>query len=795
MSSISSPVRFTGPLARLDRSERAVLLQREVRSDGAVVDSVRAVIAAVRQDGDAALRTFARRFDRVELADLQVPLAAARAAFERLPPALAKALQRSARNLARVAAAGLPRAQSLEVEPGVVVGRTPEPLARIGVYAPGGSAAYASSVLMGLVPAQVAGCSERVLCSPPGQNGVPADVVLAAAWLGGATSVFAVGGAGAIAAMAYGTATVPRCDRIVGPGNAYVATAKQLVAGDVGIDAPAGPSELLVVADASGEPAAIARELLAQAEHDPDACCVALCVGEGLAAAVQAELAAQLPRQARAAVCAEALRARGAVLQLATLAEAWPFVAAFAPEHLQLQVQDPAAALAAVRCAGTVFVGASSSVAFGDYVTGSNHVLPTAGAARRCSGLSVADFVRWQSWQQVDAAAARALSADTVLLATAEGLPAHAAAALASAGEERGTASARPYVPRPELLALPRYTPVGDADRAGAPPFDLSDNTSAIGMPPAAAAALRTAAADTVVRYPSAYADELRAALAAWLAVPAANVVTGCGSDAVLDAAFRALARPGDRLAYVPPTFSMVPAWAVANGLEPVACAPEVQALVASGARLVYLAAPNNPTGAMLPSGLLDALLANTSLAVVLDEAYVEFAASASCVARAVAAERLLVVRTLSKAWGLAGLRVGYAVGALPLVAAIERTRGPFQTGGLVAAAAAAAVREDQAWLGTHVAGVRQRRERFVLALQRAGLQPLPSEANFVLLPCRGRSRPSRSASEVASSLRQRGVLVRALPELAGIGDAIRIGIGTDDAMARATAAVVEVLA
>jgi len=756
---------------------------------------VRSLIASVRQDGDRALREFARRFDRVELADLQVPLAAARAAFDRLPSPVAAALQRTARNLTRVAAAGLPRAQSLEVEPGVVVGRTPEPLSRIGVYAPGGSAAYASSVLMGLVPAQVAGCSERVLCSPPGPNGVPADVVLAAAWLGGATSVFAVGGAGAIAAMAYGTNSVPRCDRIVGPGNAYVATAKQLVAGDVGIDAPAGPSEILVVADDAAEPTAIARELLAQAEHDADACCVALCVGAQLADAVLAELARLLPQQPRAALCAEALRTRGAVLQIDELAAAWPFVAAFAPEHLQLQVQDAPAALANVRCAGTVFVGASASVAFGDYVTGSNHVLPTAGAARRCSGLSVADFVRWQSWQQVDAAAAQALSADTVRLAEAEGLPAHAAAALAFAGEARADAPLRPCVPRPELLTLPRYLPNGENRADSERPFDLSDNTSAIGMPPAAASVLRTAAAETVVRYPSAYADELRAALAAWLAVPMANVVTGCGSDAVLDAAFRALARPGDRLAYVPPTFSMVPTWAIANGLEPVACALDVAAFVRSGARLVYLAAPNNPTGAMLPPGLLDELLANTSLAVVLDEAYVEFAVASSQAQRAVAEQRLLVVRTLSKAWGLAGLRVGYAVGAAPLIAAIERTRGPFQVGGSVAAAAAAAVRDDRAWLAAHVAGVRQRRERFVLALQRAGLQPLPSEANFVLLPCRNRAGHLRAASEVAAALQQRGVLVRALPELAGIGDAIRIGIGNDEAMARAAALLAEVLA
>jgi histidinol dehydrogenase len=309
--------------------------------------------------------------------------------------------------------------------------RRPDPLARVGVYAPGGRAAYPSSVLMGAVPARVAGVGEVCLCSPPGPTGRPSAVVLAAAALADVDRVFALGGAGAIAAMAHGTASVPAVDRIVGPGNAYVAEAKAQVATTVAIDSPAGPSELLVLADASAAPAVIAREMLAQAEHDPVAAVVLVTDDAPLLGQVRATLTALVDAEPRAAIIREAFAARGALVLAPTLDAAVAFSNTWAPEHLLLTVRTEReqATLDRLRNAGTIFVGGSASVAFGDYLSGANHVLPTGGAARAYSGLSTLDFVRWTTYQRISPTVAAGLADDVGRFADAEGLPAHAAAA------------------------------------------------------------------------------------------------------------------------------------------------------------------------------------------------------------------------------------------------------------------------------------------------------------------------------------------------------------------------------
>jgi histidinol dehydrogenase len=285
---------------------------------------------------------------------------------------------------------------------------------------------------MGVVPARVAGVGEIVVCSPPiRESGRPSPVVLAAAALAGADRLFALGGAGAIAAMAFGTASVPRADRIVGPGNAYVAEAKLQVSSVVAIDSPAGPSELLVLCDETADPAGVARELLAQAEHDPLAAVVAVTTHESLAQAIVEAIAELLPSQSRGEIIAASLAGRGAILWSDSLDDTIEFANAYAAEHLQLVVAEPDAVLARVRNAGTVFVGPSASVAFGDYMTGANHVLPTGGLARSYSGLSTLDFVRWTTYQRVSPSAAIRLADDVAAFADAEGLPGHAAAARA----------------------------------------------------------------------------------------------------------------------------------------------------------------------------------------------------------------------------------------------------------------------------------------------------------------------------------------------------------------------------
>lgn len=424
-------IRFRGSVSTLSTAERSRLMDRVPPSDDIVRTTAEAIIDVVRREGDVALVALARDYDNVRLKSLEVPRAAWREALQALEPDVRAAMERAAANIRAVHSAMVPVPIETSPEPGVTIGRRPDPLHRVGVYAPGGRAAYPSSVLMGVIPARVAGVDEVIICAPPSPNGLPAAVTLAAAELSAADRVFAVGGAGAIAAMAYGTETIPRVDRIVGPGNAYVAQAKLLVASAVAIDAPAGPSELLVIVDEEANPTRVAIELLAQAEHDPDAAVVLVAVGETIAERVVGEVERILPGQTRRAIIEQALADRGAVLTASSTQEAIAFANDFAPEHLLLATRDADALLESVRSAGTVFVGETSSVVFGDYMTGANHVLPTGGLARSYSGLSTLDFVRWTTYQRIDREAAGRLAQDVAAFADAEQLPAHAAAARA----------------------------------------------------------------------------------------------------------------------------------------------------------------------------------------------------------------------------------------------------------------------------------------------------------------------------------------------------------------------------
>ena len=420
-----------GPLSDLDEAATRRLLGRDLGDDGRVRDIVAGLMAEVRARGDAALLDMARRFDGAELETVEVPRASWDEALAGLDAPVRAALQRAARNIHQFHAAQIPSEVTVEVEPGVRATRVTAPAERAGAYAPGGRAAYPSSVLMGVVPARAAGVREVVVCSPPGPDGRPPAEVLAACLIGGADRLFALGGAGAVAALAFGTETVPQVDAIVGPGNRWVTEAKRQVAGDVVIDSPAGPSEVLVLADDTADPWLVATEMLAQAEHDPDAACVLVTTSERIARDTVAALAEQLAGAPRADICREALAAAGAVLTVDGLDEAIRFAVRYAPEHLSVMTTDAAAVARRIPTAGTTFAGKWASVAYGDYMTGGNHVLPTGGRSRSFSGLATQHFLRSFTIQEIDQRGAESLADDVALLANAEGLPAHAAAALA----------------------------------------------------------------------------------------------------------------------------------------------------------------------------------------------------------------------------------------------------------------------------------------------------------------------------------------------------------------------------
>ena len=324
-------------------------------------------------------------------------------------------------------------------------------------------------------------------------------------------------------------------------------------------------------------------------------------------------------------------------------------------------------------------------------------------------------------------------------------------------------------------------------------PIDLSDNTNLWGSPPAAARVLRDIAESGFSRYPSAYASELKAALATYAQVDASRIATGCGSDDILDSAIRAFADPGDRIAFCAPTFAMVPIFARLNGVETVAVPMrdewdiDPDALLRTEARIIYVCSPNNPTGTCASRAMLETLVRNVSGVVILDEAYAEFA-DASHLDLVTASERVLATRTMSKAFGLAGLRVGYAIGAPALVAEVEKSRGPYKVSSVAEHAAVTALERDRPWVTAHVVEARASRERLGESLRTLGLAPLPSQANFVLVPVSG-------ALRIARHMRERGVAVRAFESLPGVGDALRITAGPPAMMNEALDVLSEVLA
>ena len=388
------------------------------------------VIAAVRRDGDAAVRAYTERFDRVTLETFAVSPAELTAAQATLGSHQIAALERAIANVRRFHQAQAPKPLRLESEPGIRCELVIRPIEAVGLYVPAGSAPLPSAVVMLAVPAQIAGCPRCVLCTPPRADGSAHPAVLAAAALCGIEQVFKVGGAQAIAALAYGTPSIPRVDKIFGPGNAWVTATKELVARDpqgAECDLPAGPSEVLVLADQSARAELVAADLLAQAEHDPLAQALLVTTSRALAESVAAEIALQSRELSRTAILAQSLRGCRAIL-VPDLAAGVAVVNQYAPEHLLLQINSPRHWLGAVRNAGAIFIGPWSAEPLGDYCAGPNHVLPTYGHARTVSGLSVRDFVKTVSVQELSAAGLRSLGRIAITLAELEGLDAHAQA-------------------------------------------------------------------------------------------------------------------------------------------------------------------------------------------------------------------------------------------------------------------------------------------------------------------------------------------------------------------------------
>ncbi len=388
------------------------------------------IIQKVREDGDSALLDYTHLYDGVDFPDgiIQVTDEDLEAARNSLSKKVFDALTLSAKRIKQFHELQLPQTISLLKNESQEISYVPSPLGKVGLYVPGGRGAYPSTVLMNAIPAKVAGVKEIVLCTPPSACAKVPDSVLVAASIAGVDKIFSVGGAQSIAAMAYGTESICKVDKIVGPGNAYVMEAKRLVSNTVSIDKDAGPSEIVVLIDETTRLDWVVADLFAQAEHDPDAMAIAICLGKGVSEILEKEIEKQINDQDRKEVISKSLSSRGAIIEVDSVGDAIQVIEDIAPEHLQIMIENSEKIAKRVFNTGAIFYGPWSSAVFGDYIVGTNHVLPTGSSAKFSSPLSVSDFIKWTNFVSLDSDYARSLVESAAVLAETEGLSAHAKA-------------------------------------------------------------------------------------------------------------------------------------------------------------------------------------------------------------------------------------------------------------------------------------------------------------------------------------------------------------------------------
>ena len=412
------------PILKVGQVPNSEIFAR-VTPEADVAAIVSDIIADVKENGDTAVKAYCAKFDKAELTSLEVTPEEIQEAISQVEPEFLDILREAAENIRSFHSRQVRNSFVIADKPGIVLGQKITPIEKVGVYVPGGTAAYPSTVLMDTIPAKIAGCPQLVMVTPPGRDGKVNPAILAAADLAGVNRIFKVGGAQAIAALAYGTESIPKVDKIVGPGNAFVAEAKKQVFGRVSIDMIAGPSEILVIADGKSNPVHVAADLLSQAEHDKLASAVLVTDSEKLALAVQAELERQLPLLPRQEIARASIENNGKIIVAETLMAGIEIANEIAPEHLELQVDDPFSYLDAIQNAGSIFLGRSCPEALGDYFAGPNHTLPTSGTARFSNPLSVDDFVKKSQFSYYTPEALAKAADKIAAFAEKEGLRAH----------------------------------------------------------------------------------------------------------------------------------------------------------------------------------------------------------------------------------------------------------------------------------------------------------------------------------------------------------------------------------
>ena len=761
---------YTSP----DRSQWPLLAQRATDDDSVIESRVCAILERVRQGGDEALRAITAEIDGRCPESLQVSEAEFAEATALVSDELKAAIRQAADNISAFHRAQQVPVVDVHTMPGVHCRRRVVPIRRVGLYIPGGSAPLFSTILMLALPAQIAGCEEIVLCTPCDRlTGKVNPVVLYTAQLCGVHTIYKLGGAQAIAAMAYGTESIRRVYKIFGPGNRYVTKAKQMVSAQgTAIDMPAGPSEVMVMADVTAQPAFVAADFLSQAEHGPDSQSILVCNSQVLAAEVESEITRQLALLPRADIATRSLENSRIVVfdDVDTMVD---FANDYAAEHLIIAMDNAWGVANRITAAGSIFVGHYSPESAGDYASGTNHTLPTMGLATAYSGIGLDSFMHAITYQELSQEGLNALGSTIIQMAEAEGLDAHANAVKVRLSSEKSVSSENSNCPlnkvRPNIAALKPYSTARDEYKGTFGIYlDANENPFENGYN----------------RYPSTtLKGQVRATIAAKKGVDPSRLFLGNGSDEAIDLLFRVFCRPGvDNVISIAPTYGMYSVCAAINDIEyrevmldedfslPV---DKLLAAADAQSKLLFVCSPNNPTANAYSREQLITLVQQFPGIVVVDEAYIDFSSVPSMVELIDAYPNLVVLQTLSKAYGLAGLRMGLAMANERIISIFGQVKYPYNIGADTLALASRLLETD---ITPQVQTLIAERERVAEALGRLPYieKVYPSDANFLLVKVE-RSR------ELYDYLITRELIVRDRSRTPGCEGTLRITIGTPE--------------
>jgi len=745
------------------------LLERKLQTSELPLDVASEIIQQVQNDGDKALAALSLKFDKAPITSFEVTASEIEEAFSYVDDEFIKSVNHAIDNVRCFHENQLPSNWYSQSTDGGRVGQVFVPLSTIGAYVPGGTAAYPSTVVMTVIPAKVAGVERVIVCTPPGPDGKVNPYTLVAAKMCNADKVFKLGGSQAVAAMALGTETVPKVDKIVGPGNAYVTAAKKLLNGQVGIDMLAGPSEILIIADETAEPSFLAADMLSQAEHDVLAASVLITTSQDIAKQVTYELEKQLSLLSRKDIAIKSLKDFGAIVITNDLKQAANLANDYAPEHLEIMTNNPYEVLALIKNAGAVFLGRYNPEPLGDYLAGPNHVLPTMGSARYRGPLATSDFLKPINIIDYDKTAFMKAVTHTTKLATIEGLNAHAESAAIRIKDL--TETEKNHLNPKDLN---EYTKTIKID-ANESPFDIPSSIKE--------KFIKKIKELNINRYPSIDSIELRRLIAQKYSISENMVIIGTGSDEVIQMIITAFKNKIDQIVTLSPSFSMysfiannlgVPVTEISLDKDFNISVQEVLNMTRNKKSLMFLCSPNNPTGTDLVVQIKNIIDEdNGNSIIVVDEAYAEFANKSIVDNFNDIPENVIIMKTLSKAFGLAGMRVGYMIAQNNLTSKIDKVRLPYNVSA-ASIAFAMTLLDDSCGICVKdnvVKLITQERSRLQKELTAIGFNVVPSVSNFFLC-----SSKNMSGQVLYEKLKKYNIYVRYIPSLP---EYIRITVST----------------